>query len=76
MTLLATLTTAARVPVPDRGTVSMIEDRDTRPIGRRAVDEGRRATGCTGLFVPEPTLVAQVANAHSEGRLEDRLTHA
>ena len=36
----------------------MIEDRDTRPIGRHAVDEGRRATGCTGLFVLEPTLVA------------------
>jgi hypothetical protein len=54
----------------------MIEDRDTRPIGRRAVDEGRRATGCRGLFVPEPTLVAQVAKAHSEGRLEDRPTHA
>jgi hypothetical protein len=50
----------------------MIEDRDTRPIGRRVVDEGRRATGCTVLFVPEPTLVAQVAKAHSEGRLEDR----
>ena len=27
----------------------MIEDRDTRPIGRRAVDEGRRATGCTSV---------------------------
>jgi hypothetical protein len=58
---------------PDRGTVSTIEDPDKRLIGRRAVDEGRRPTGCTGLFVPEPTLVAQ---AHSEGRLEDRPTHA
>jgi DNA replication protein DnaC len=27
------------------------------------------------LFVPAPTLVAQLAKAHSEGRLEDRLTH-
>jgi DNA replication protein DnaC len=27
------------------------------------------------LFVPAPTLVAQLAKAHSEGRLEDRLVH-
>jgi len=27
------------------------------------------------LFVPAPTLVAQLAKAHGEGRLEDRLTH-
>jgi DNA replication protein DnaC len=27
------------------------------------------------LFVPAPTLAAQLAKAHSEGRLEDRLTH-
>jgi DNA replication protein DnaC len=26
-------------------------------------------------FIPAPTLVAQLAKAHSEGRLEDRLTH-
>src|SRR5215831_3587519 len=29
----------------------------------------------TVLFVAAPTLVAQLAKAHSEGRLEDRLTH-
>ena len=27
------------------------------------------------LFVPAPTLVAQLAKAHNEGRLEDRLIH-
>jgi DNA replication protein DnaC len=27
------------------------------------------------LFVPAPTLVAQLAKADSEGRLDDRLTH-
>jgi DNA replication protein DnaC len=27
------------------------------------------------LFVPAPTLVAQLAKAHSEGKLEDRLLH-
>jgi DNA replication protein DnaC len=26
-------------------------------------------------FIPAPTLVAPLAKAHSEGRLEDRLTH-
>src|SRR6202140_5847591 len=31
--------------------------------------------GYTVLFVPAPTLVAQLAKAHSEGRLDDRLTH-
>jgi len=31
--------------------------------------------GYTVQFVPAPTLVAQLAKAHSEGRLEDRLTH-
>ena len=27
------------------------------------------------LFVPAPTLVAQLAEAHSEGKLKDRLLH-
>src|SRR6202008_2043804 len=38
---------------------------------------GRRAilTGYSVLFVPAPTLVAQLAKAHSEGKLEDRLLH-
>ena len=31
--------------------------------------------GYTVLFVAAPTLVAQLAKAHSEGRLDDRLTH-
>ena len=31
--------------------------------------------GYTVLFATAPTLVAQLAKAHSEGRLEDRLTH-
>jgi hypothetical protein len=35
MTLLATLTTAARVLVGVEALLSMIEDRDTWPIGRR-----------------------------------------
>src|SRR5215471_1822118 len=39
-------------------------------IGRQAI-----LTGYTVLFVPAPTLVAQLAKAHSEGRLEDRLTY-
>ena len=39
-------------------------------IGRQAI-----LTGYTVLFVPAPTLVAQLAKAHIEGRLEDRLTH-
>src|ERR1700757_268157 len=39
-------------------------------IGRQAI-----LAGYTLLFVPAPTLVAQLAKAHSEGRLEDRLTH-
>jgi len=39
-------------------------------IGRQAI-----LAGYTVLFVPAPTLVAQLAKAHSEGRLEDRLTH-
>jgi DNA replication protein DnaC len=38
-------------------------------IGRQAI-----LAGYTVLFVPAPTLVAQLAKAHSEGRLEDRLT--
>jgi hypothetical protein len=69
MTLLATLTTAARVPVSDRGTVSMIEDRDTRPIGLRAVDEGRRATAardCSCRSRPWwPRLPRRIARAGS-----------
>jgi len=39
-------------------------------IGRQAI-----LAGYTVLFVSAPTLVAQLAKAHSEGRLEDRLTH-
>ena len=39
-------------------------------IGRQAI-----LTGYTVLFVPAPTLVAQLAKARSEGRLEDRLLH-
>ncbi|HUB14106.1 MAG TPA: IS21-like element helper ATPase IstB [Acetobacteraceae bacterium] len=38
-------------------------------IGRQAI-----LTGYTVLFIPAPTLVAQLAKAHSEGRLEERLT--
>jgi DNA replication protein DnaC len=33
------------------------------------------AIGHSVLFVPAPTLVAQLAKAHSEGKLEDRLLH-
>ena len=39
-------------------------------IGRQAI-----LAGYSVLFVPAPTLVAQFAKAHSEGRLEDRLVH-
>src|SRR5437016_3713483 len=39
-------------------------------IGRQAI-----LAGYTVLFVSAPTLVAQLAKAHSEGRLDDRLTH-
>jgi DNA replication protein DnaC len=39
-------------------------------IGRQAI-----LAGYTVLFMPAPTLVAQLAKAHSDGRLEDRLTH-
>jgi DNA replication protein DnaC len=39
-------------------------------IGRQAI-----LAGSTVLFVSAPTLVAPLAKAHSEGRLEDRLTH-
>src|SRR4051795_13633548 len=37
-------------------------------IGREAIN-----AGYTVLFVPAPTLVAQLAKAHGEGRLEERL---
>ncbi|MEZ0167554.1 IS21-like element helper ATPase IstB [Microvirga sp. TS319] len=42
-----------------------------------AVALGREAivAGYTVLFVPAPALVAQLAKAHGEGRLEERLTH-
>src|SRR5919112_994138 len=42
-----------------------------------AVALGREAitTGYTVLFVSAPALVAQLAKAHAEGRLEERLTH-
>jgi DNA replication protein DnaC len=39
-------------------------------IGRQVI-----LAGYTVLFVAAPTLVAQLAKAHSEGRLDDRLTH-
>jgi DNA replication protein DnaC len=39
-------------------------------IGRQAI-----LTGYTVLFVPAPTLAAQLAKAQSEGRLEDRVTY-
>ena len=39
-------------------------------IGRQAI-----LAGYSVLFVPAPTLVAQLAKAHSEGKLEDRLLH-
>jgi DNA replication protein DnaC len=39
-------------------------------IGREAIN-----VGYTVLFVPAPTLVAQLAKAHGEGRLEERLLH-
>jgi DNA replication protein DnaC len=39
-------------------------------IGRQAI-----LTGYTVLFMQAPALVAQLAKAHSEGRLEDRLIH-
>lgn len=39
-------------------------------IGREAI-----VTGYTVLFTPATTLVAQLARAHQEGRLEERLTH-
>jgi DNA replication protein DnaC len=31
--------------------------------------------GCPRLFVPATTLVAALAKAHAEGRLEDKLAH-
>jgi DNA replication protein DnaC len=42
-----------------------------------AVAVGRQAilTGYSVLFVPAPTLVAQLAKAQSEGKFEDRLIH-
>src|ERR1041385_2595751 len=39
-------------------------------IGRQAI-----LAGYSVLFVPAPTLVAQLAKAHSDGKLEDRLLH-
>ena len=39
-------------------------------IGRQAI-----LAGYSVLFVPAPTLVAQLAKAHSEGKLEDRIMH-
>jgi DNA replication protein DnaC len=39
-------------------------------IGREAI-----TAGYTVLFVSAPALVAQLAKAHGEGRLEERLTH-
>ena len=39
-------------------------------IGREAI-----VAGYTALFVPATTLVATLAKAHAEGRLEEKLTH-
>jgi len=39
-------------------------------IGRQAI-----VAGYSVLFVPAPTLVAQLAKAHADGRLEERLVH-
>jgi DNA replication protein DnaC len=39
-------------------------------IGREAID-----AGYTVLFVSAPTLVAQLAKAHADGRLDERLLH-
>lgn len=39
-------------------------------IGREAI-----VAGYTVLFTPATTLVAQLAKAHADGRLEERLTH-
>ena len=39
-------------------------------IGREAIN-----AGYTVLFVPAPTLVAQLAKAHADGRLDERLLH-
>jgi DNA replication protein DnaC len=39
-------------------------------LGRRAI-----LTGYTVLFVAAPSLVAQLAKAHAEGRIEERLVH-
>jgi len=39
-------------------------------VGRQAI-----LAGYTVLFVPAPRLVAQLAKAHSEGRLKERLMH-
>ena len=39
-------------------------------LGRQAI-----LAGYSVLFVPAPTVVAQLAKAHGEGRLEDRLLH-
>jgi DNA replication protein DnaC len=43
----------------------------------RAVALGRQAivAGYIVLFVPATTLVAQIAKAHQDGRLEERLFH-
>jgi DNA replication protein DnaC len=39
-------------------------------LGRRAI-----LAGYTVLFVAAPSLVAQLAKAHAEGRIEERLGH-
>jgi DNA replication protein DnaC len=39
-------------------------------IGREAI-----VTGYTVLFTPATTLVAQLAKAHADGRLDERLAH-
>jgi hypothetical protein len=50
-----------------------------RGVGKThlAIALGREAivTGYSVLFTPVTTLVAQLAKAHGEGRLEEKLTH-
>lgn len=40
-----------------------------------AIGRGAITAGYTVLFVSAPTLVAQLAKAHADGRLEERLLH-
>ncbi len=49
---------------------TLIGERVAVAIGREAI-----VAGYTVLFVPATTLVATLAKAHTEGRLEEKLTH-